>query len=111
MIILTVICLIALNLLMWCRTDVWIEYTKLLHLDCISFYKDYEKKLENDALLTYHIYLRRYHNSFWTRLITCPTCLAVWQGIFFGITTSISMIPIYIIGGLLLFAVIDKLLG
>lgn len=102
---------IALILLIWFRTDAWLEYTKLLRLNSLSFYKDYEEKQKDDPLLTYPIFLRRYKNCFMVRLITCPICLAVWFGMWCAIFTSISMFPIYVIGGLLLFAAIDRLLG
>ena len=57
------------------------------------------------------LYLRLYHNSFFVRLITCPICLSVWLGIIVSMFTSISLIPLSIVGGLLLFTIIDKLLG
>lgn len=109
--IITVICLIALNLLIWFRTDAWLEYTRLLRLNWLSFYKDFDAKYKEDVALTYLNYLRRYHNCFMVRLITCPICQAVWWGIGFGILTWFPLTPIYIVGGLLLFCIIDRLLG
>jgi hypothetical protein len=123
--------LIALALLMWFKTDVWVEYTHLFHLDCLSFYKDFKVKQSMDASLTYHMYLRMYHNCFFVRLITCPICVAIWLGIFSGAIIfcsallsgilsidfvivaigTLSLIPIYTIGGILLYATIDKLMG
>lgn len=104
-------CLIALLLLIWFRTDGWLEYTKLLRLDFIAHYKDFEEKQETNITLTYHLYLRLYHNCFFIRLITCPICLAVWLGIVIALFTVPLQAPVYIIGGLLLFTIIDKLLG
>ena len=109
--IFTISCLIALLLLIWFRTDAFLEYSKILHLNSITFHKDFEGKQYDDASLTYHLYLRKYHNCFFVRLITCPICLAVWLGIYGGIATFILYTPIYIIGGLLLFTAIDRLLG
>ena len=111
MVTLTIICLIALNLLVWFRTDAWLEYTRLFRLNFLSAYKDYDAKKHEDATLTYIQYLRMYHNSFTIRLITCPICFAIWWGIGFGILSGIGMIPIYIVGGLIVFLVIDRLLG
>lgn len=122
---------IGLILLVWFRTDAWLEYTEMLHLNFLSFYRDYNEKLKDDATLTYHIYLRRYHNSFLTRLITCPICLAIWIGSIFSILQFIVILslaivsvafvpvavislfsaPIHILLGLFFFAVIDKLLS
>jgi hypothetical protein len=105
------ICLITLILLIFFRTDAWIEYCRLFHLNIISFYKDFDIKYKEDVSLTYITYLRRYHDCFFVRLITCPICLAVWLGIIFSLFTSITFLPLYIIGGLLLFTIIDRLLG
>ena len=111
MIILSSICLITLTLLIWFRTDAWLEYTRLFHFNWLSWYKDFDIKYKEDLSLTYIKYLRRYHNCFTIRLITCPICLAVWLGLGSALLTSFYLFPIYIIGGLLLFTIIDKLLG
>ena len=106
-----IICLIAMVLLIWCRTDGYLEYCRILHLNCISFYKDYDAKKHEDATLQYLHYLRRDHNCFFVRLITCPICLAVWLAILPASLTSIFLFPVFVIGGLLLFTAIDRLLG
>jgi hypothetical protein len=103
--------IVALILLGWFRTDAWLEYTRMLKLPRLSHYKDFDIKHREDASLTYLLYLRLYHNCFFVRLITCPICLSVWLGIIISIFTSISLIPLSIVGGLLLFTIIDKLLG
>ena len=108
---LIVICFIALNLLIWFRTDAWLEYTRLFRLNWLSYYKDFDAKYKEDVSLTYMKYLRMYHNCFMVRMITCPICQAVWWGIGWGILTALYMIPIYIIFGLLLFLIVDRLLG
>ena len=105
------LCWISLFLILWFRTDGYLEYCRLLHLDRISFYKDYEAKKHEDATLTYINYLRREHNCFFVRLITCPTCLAVWLAIIPATLTSVFLFPVFVIGGLLLFTAIDRLLG
>lgn len=107
----SIICLIAVLLLIWFRTEAWVEYCRLLHLDFLSFYKDFDVKYKEDVSLTYVTYLRCYHNCFFVRLITCPICLSVWLGITFSLFTPVAFLPLYIIGGLLLFTIIDRLLG
>ncbi len=106
-----IICFIALALLIWFRTDAWLEYCRVLHLDFIAHYKDYDAKKHEDATLTYLNYLRREHNSFFVRLITCPICLAVWLAIVPAALTSIFLFPVFVMGSLLLFTAIDRLLG
>lgn len=127
--------IISLILLLWFRTDVWVEYCRLFRLDRISFYKDFDAKQYQDVSLTYHLYLRRYHNCFFVRLITCPICLAVWLCLIFlllkaallfclamivgasGLTMILTLIglvgdlPLLILANVAIFAVIDRLLG
>jgi len=105
------ICLISIILLIWFRTDAWIEYCRIFDLNLISFYKDFDIKYNNDVSLTYLQYLRIYHNCFFIRLITCPICLTIWLGLLISMFTSIILLPVYVIGALLLFLIIDKLLG
>lgn len=93
------------------RTEFWIEYCKLCNLNNISFYEDYELKKSNDVTLEYLDYLRQYHNCFFIRLITCPICLTIWLGIMAGIfTLSLIEIPIFIIGSLIIFGIVNKLI-
>ena len=103
--------LIAVILLVWFRTDAFLEYTRLFRADCLSHYKDFDVKLKEDIMLTYIQYLRQYHNCFFNRLITCPICQAVWWALIFGIITSPFLIPVYALWGLILFLIVDKLLG
>ena len=106
-----IILIISLILLTFFRTEAWVEYCKLLRFDFISKYKDYELKKSNDVSLDYIQYLRQYHNCFLIRLITCPICLSMWLGIISGvILLSPYSIPLYIVGGLVIFLVINKLL-
>ena len=105
-----IICLIATILLIWFRTDAWLEYCRLFKFKP-SFYKDFDEKYKEDVSLTYIHYLRLHHNCFFVRLITCPICFSVWLAIIISLFTSITFIPIYIIGGLILYTAIDRLLG
>ena len=109
--ILNIVCLISLMLLIMFKTEAWVEYCKLLKLDFISKYINYEFKKTNDVSLEYIQYIRQYHDCFFVRLITCPICLSIWLSIILSIITwSLPFILIYIIGSLLLFATINKLL-
>ncbi len=103
---------VALFLVIWFRTEAWVEYCRLFKLNRISHYKDYDEKKKNDVALTYHGYLRQYHNCFQIRLLTCPICVAIWLAmlnvLLFG---KISVFPVTFIGGLILFGIVDRLLG
>lgn len=129
LLILTVSSIITLMLTVWFKTEAWLEYARLFDCDSVSFYKDFDAKRYEDASLTYHIYLRRYHNCFFTRLITCPICLSIWLGYIIGFMMSsvllvlgifsflflilafanIILVPIYIVVALVVFKVINHL--
>lgn len=114
-------CLVALALLIWFRTDAWLEYTRLFHLNFLSGYKEYDARQKEDLTLTYLNFLRLHHYGFITRLLTCPTCIGVWVGAgaalavyLLGAYTfilALGLFPIFVIFGLILFLTIDKLLG
>lgn len=127
--------IISLILLIWFRTEAWLEYTRLFRLNFLSFYKDYDQKRQKDITLNYQIYLRRYHDCFFVRMITCPICLAVWLSmgavllqaavtlvlaamfhlgtgfLLLGIWSAICTLPFLILGSIVIFAIIDRLLG
>lgn len=108
--VLNIILLISLILIIWFKTNAWLEYTELFNLNFISKYKEYNKLLIREPLLEYHIFLLRYYNNFIIRLITCPICFSTWIGILFGCFTKIILFPTYAIGGLFIYLIISKLL-
>jgi len=67
-----------LLLIVWFKTDAFLEYVKLFRLSKLFKVDKFEKEKLQDFELNYHLYLRKYHNNFFTRLITCPICLSVW---------------------------------
>ena len=112
-------CIIALVLLIWFRTDAWLEYTRVFHLNFLSLYREYDNRKKEDLTLKYIHFLRLHHDGFFTRLITCPICISVWLGIiicFTGVAITLSikallLMPVMVIIGLLLFTILDYLLG
>ena len=106
-----IITTISLILTVWFRSDAWLEYTRIFKLDFLSKYRTYDAALIKDPLLEYHDFLRKYYNCFFIRLITCPVCFATWLGLIFGYFTYISFFPIYTIMGLIIYLIIDRLLG
>jgi len=103
--------IVAMFLLIWFRSDAYLEYCRLFKLNFISFYKDYDEKRKDDVSLDYHTYLRQYHNCFFTKLITCPICTAIWLAILNGILfAKFSVIPVTCVGGLILYGIVNKIL-
>ncbi len=104
--------IVAMVLVIWFRTEAYVEYCRLFRLNFLSYYQDYDAKKKNDVSLKYHGYLKQYHNCFITRLLTCPVCVAMWLAILIGILFwTLPLIPITFVGGLILFGIVDRLLG
>jgi hypothetical protein len=77
----TIFCL-TLILLVWFKTEAFLEYSKKLHLDGVFKIKDWEVfKNTIDASTSYHTYLRLKYPIFIVKLITCPICLNMWLSI------------------------------
>jgi hypothetical protein len=105
-------CVLASLLIVWFRTDAYLEYARVFRLNKISFYKDFDAKHIEDAHLTYFGYLRQYHNSFFTRLVTCPICVSVWIATILSVVLSLWWIyPTVLVFGLIFFGITDRLLG
>lgn len=63
----------------WFKTDAFIEYFKYIkfinNLFKINEFISFRQKYNT---IDYHTFLLLNYNNFFTRLITCPSCLGVW---------------------------------
>lgn len=107
----TVIVTIASFLILWFRSEAFIEYSRLFRCSWLCNYKDYDAKKKNDASLSYFGYLRQYHNNFFTRLITCPVCLCGWLAFLAALWYDLLLLPFFFVGGLVVFGLVNWLLG
>lgn len=77
-------------LIIWMKTNAFVEYARLF---CVEYIAEYEMIAKDIAGYTYLTYLQEHKNTFFTRLITCPICLSVWWfiviSIFFNFTVGI----------------------
>ena len=104
--------IIAVLLLLWFKTEVWYEYTKLVGLGFLSRHKLYQDEKLNDVTMSYIKFLRkRYYRRFLIRMLTCPICVSFWLSIIIGILVGNLLIcaPI-MIGGLSLYGITNRLL-
>lgn len=97
-------------LLVWFKSDAFVEYGKLLRFQPWLRLKEYEeKRLTESFPLTYPTFLRLTSDSFLMKLITCPLCLSFWLsliGIFF---IPVYFIPIVYVVSLLIYGMIIRL--
>jgi hypothetical protein len=103
---------IAFILLLWFKTEVWYEYTKLVGLNRLSKADQYDEEKMNDVTLTYIQFLqKKYRQHFMVRGITCPICISFWVSFFVGLWMGhLVIIPFLAICGLVLYRIVCKLL-
>lgn len=98
-------------LIIWFKTDAFIEYAKVVRIQRWLFIDDFEKKRAEDFELTYHLYLRQHRNCFLSRLVTCPICLTSWMFLIIFITgETFSSFSLNVIVTLSLYYLFSKLM-
>jgi len=69
-------------LLVWLRTNAFVEYMTLLGLKNYCHVGEYAKLQSEGYSEVYTQFLAEYYyNQFFIRLIICPVCLSFWLGI------------------------------
>jgi hypothetical protein len=101
-------CFLALILLIWFKTDAFVEYCKLFGIKKLFKLEGYFEL--NDPILHYVDYLIEYYNNFFTRLISCPICVSTWIGLLFSYFIGIVQFPAISILGLFIYLLIAKLI-
>ena len=72
-------------LFLWFDTDAFVEYSKFFRLAKSMKVDKYLEHKNLNPKASYHTYLRKNYTNFFTRLITCPSCIAFWIVLFFCI--------------------------
>ena len=90
---------IIFSLLVWFDTDAFVEYASLLPKNLRDILKiDEYKMVSQDGNISYPDFLLEYHNSFFTRLLSCPICLSTWLGLLTSISTGLGCFATIVIG-------------
>ncbi len=111
MILLTACCLLALILLVWFKSDAFVEYAKLFRVQNFFFVPLFEKEREKDPSLDYLGYLSLHHECFFVKLINCVLCLGFWLALFISLHLGdLLYLPLIYIGGLILYGITAKVL-
>ena len=92
--------LLASLLLLWFKTDAFAEYCSLLRFNIGK----YEKEKGVNPNLTFPDFLILFHDSFLSRLISCPKCVSVWLSIlFYFYHGEFMLVPVIYLFGLIIF--------
>jgi len=107
MALISAISFLTVFLIVWFHTEAFEEYGNLFLPDSFHL-PEYKEVKESVPDMSYQDFLLEYHNSFFTRLITCPICISIWVGSFLSIFVGISLAPIIILSGLVLYLVLKR---
>ena len=95
---------ITVGLLIWFKSDAFVEYFDLLGLDMAFGIRSYKKlRSEVSYPMSYPDYLLLKHNSFFIRLITCPLCSSVWVSVMISSSIGWQYLPFLIVVPLMLY--------
>ena len=96
-------------LVIWFKTDAFLEYVELLRADMLFGVREFRKQQVQGGnyMLTYPEFLIVNHNSFLIRLITCPTCLTAWASIIISSFIGWHYVPFLFVTAMISFGVIS----
>ncbi len=94
-------------LLVWLRTDAFVEYMTLLKLSHLFHIDEYKNIHEDGYVGNYVDFMVEYYRKlFFVRLMACPVCISFWLGLIsishFGILYGFLISPLALFFYLLL---------
>jgi len=99
---------ILMSLVIWFKTEAFIEYSELFKLDKIFKIEDYKTYKKTNPTMDYNTFLRLKYPNFITKLISCPYCLGFWITIFFVYFYGIINLSICYLISIILYKLLDK---
>ncbi len=99
------ICFVALALIVWFKTNAFVEYAELVGLRDWLVLQNFRTISDDIPELTFVDFLAQNYSGFFIRLLTCPICCSVWLGFLWPPTFTVNAV-----GGLLLYLIVSKLL-
>lgn len=89
---------VSMVLIVWFKTDAFVEYAELLGLSKVTFAEDFKEKKKADVMLEFPMYLVINKNCFISRLLSCPICFGFWLSLIFSYPFDPILIPgVYLI--------------
>jgi len=97
-------------LIIWFKTEAFVEYVKVFKLDKLLFIDKYEEQKKEDFELNFLSFLLKNYNTFFIRVITCPICLTSWLCIPVIFVSGFIMYPFYVVSILFLYYLFAKIM-
>lgn len=109
--------LIAVTLLVWFKSDAFLEYGKLLGLKRIIGSREYDSERFNNINLSYPVFLKMKYPNFFFKLIGCRLCLSIWLSAIYsaiqwnGVVSFLGNTSVLTLLSLFMFGVVAKYLN
>ena len=102
--------LIVTILILWFKTDAFVEYLELLGCRKLFFISSFRAQ---DPLLgtNYPNFLLCQRNSFLSRLLSCPTCVSFWLSLLCCLEIGFFNLPLLYLTSLVTFRVFEYIEG
>lgn len=108
------ITLIVTLLVIWFKTDAFVEYMELFGFKKLFYIKEY-KDWQMSGTATYAVgypdFLLVTHNCFLTRLMSCPTCSAFWLSLLSCAKTGLVFLPLVFLVSLVSFHLVERVIS
>jgi hypothetical protein len=95
-------------LLIWLKTNAFVEYMRQFNAEYISEYETIAADVPGYSYITF---LLEHKNCFFTRLITCPVCLTVWFAMTAALLFTVSIGVLAAFLGLFFYLIVSRLLN
>jgi hypothetical protein len=103
------ISLILFPLIIWFKTDAFIEYCELLRLGNLFKIDKYREYKKINVTIDYVTYLSLKHKNFLTKLLSCPYCIGFWITLLSCVLfNNILLLPFYYVSSIILYKFLDK---
>lgn len=80
-------------LLVWFKSDAFVEYAELFGCKKLFGIKKYRKAQLQNLVSDYRLFLLLNYNCLFIRLITCPLCTSVWIAAGFSAVLGVDYFP------------------
>lgn len=103
------ISIILLPLIIWFKTDAFIEYCELFRIGKLFKIDKYREYKKINVAIDYLTYLSLKHKNFLTKLISCPYCIGFWIALFSCVLfNNILLLPLYYVSSITIYKFLEK---
>ena len=103
--------LIVTILVIWFKTDAFVEYLDLLGFKKLFYIKEYKGTQDTDFAVNYPNFLLCQKNSFLSRLLSCPTCTTFWLSLLCCIQIGFPNLPLIFLLSLVVYYLFEYLVN